>query len=329
MFSVGTTSGHTAVFLENKFLRVTVLPEKGADIYGFVHKPRGVGFLLESPAGLRPPGNDPPADFLENYEGGWQELLPNVNDACEYLGSEVPFHGEVALLPWEWAVERDDEMETAVRFTVRCRVTPFHLTRLLRLPCRTPALVVEEAVTNESDASAYLVWGHHLVLGGGFLEADCRLEVPTCTLITPDELYEPETARLAAGQRQPWPFAHGRHPGERVDLRDIPGPVAHSHDDVFLTGFSRGYAAVSNPRLGLRFSLEWDAALFRYICLWQPFSGADRPPLTGIYGLGLEPWVSRYNLAQAIRCGEAIELKPRQVLRTMLRASVSDVGTRG
>ena len=36
-------------------------------------------------------------EFLANYEGGWQELLPSCNDPCSYRGTEIPFHGEVAL----------------------------------------------------------------------------------------------------------------------------------------------------------------------------------------------------------------------------------------
>jgi hypothetical protein len=79
---------------------VTVLPGKGADIAELVHKPSGVQFLMKTPAGLQPPKVSPPADFLENYEGGWQILFPNANEGCEHRGRDIPFHGEAALLPW-------------------------------------------------------------------------------------------------------------------------------------------------------------------------------------------------------------------------------------
>ena len=102
-----------------------------------------------------------------------------------------------------------------------------------------------------------------------------------------------------------WPYADGRRPGSRVDLRHIPGPQAHTHDDVFLSGFQQGHWTVTNPRRGLRFSLDWDADLFRSVTLWRPFGGSDLPPLTGIYGVGIEPWVSRHNLAGAVEAGEA------------------------
>lgn len=326
MLSTGMVNGHPAVWLENDLLRIAVLPQKGADIYEFIHKPSGVDFLLKAPSGLHPPGAQAPADFLENYAGGWQELFPNIDEACDYRGGRLPFHGEVALLPWEWAVERDDESEVAARFTVRCRQAPFRLERIMRLQRGAAVLRLTETVTNEGDDPAEFVWGHHLVLGGAFLEAGCRLEAPARTLVTPDVLYEPATARLAAGQSEPWPLARGRNPGERIDLRAIPGPQIHSHDDVILTGFSKGKVAVTNPRLGLQFSLSWDAALFRWMMLWQPLGGADMPPLTGIYGLGIEPWVARYNLARAIEHGQAVRLGARGLLRTELCAAVLPAG---
>ena len=41
------------------------------------------------------------SEFLENYAGGWQELFPSAGDPCTYRGEPIPFHGEVATLPWE------------------------------------------------------------------------------------------------------------------------------------------------------------------------------------------------------------------------------------
>jgi hypothetical protein len=93
LLSQGSYQGHTALWLENDYLRITVLPEKGADICQITYKPNPIDLLLVTPAGLRPPADRPPTDFLENYEGGWQTLLPNVNDACEYRGAAIPMHG--------------------------------------------------------------------------------------------------------------------------------------------------------------------------------------------------------------------------------------------
>ena len=321
MLRTGKINGHLALWLENEALSVAVLPRKGADIYAFIHRPSGVDCLMKTPGGLKPPG-DEPRDFLENYEGGWQELFPNPGDAVVLGGADLPFHGEVALLPWDYSVERDDADEIAVRFQVNCRRVPVRLERLMRLRQNQPILEIEGRVVNLSPAPQAFLWGHHVVLGRGFLEAGCRMEAPVTTIVTPEELAEPATAALAPGQTEPWPMALGRQPGERIDLREIPGPEAHWHDDIYLTGLTSGKVDIVNPRLRLRFRLDWDPAVFGCLVNWRPLGGADLPPLTGIYGLGIEPWVSRLNLTAAIAQREALQVAPFGVFSTKLSAAI-------
>ena len=313
-----SVAGWERVVLESNELRVSVLPEKGADIYELVDVPSGVDVLFKGPWGLQPPGAPPlegsgDDEFMWNYEGGWQELLPSVNEACTYRGRRIPFHGEVASLPWECEVLPDG----GLRLWTRCRETPFRLERVMRVV--GAELVLEGTVTNDSADAAHLVWGQHCVLGPPFLERGCRLELPARTIVTSPQLWEPETARLTAGQRGAWPQAPLRS-GGTVDLREVPGPEAGSHDDLYVTDLDAGRLSVRNPRLSLAFRLEWDPSFFRWVVLWQPYGGAVAKPLTGSYALGVEPWTSRLNLEQAIEAGEAIELAGGAALSTTFHA---------
>ncbi len=317
----GEIEGWRSLTLEGEAVRVTVLPDKGADIVELVDLATGVDPLFRTPWGLAPPGapareGSGDVEFLWNYEGAWQELFPNANDAGTYNGETIPFHGEVATLPWD--VDSDGD---ALRCSVRCRRTPFRLERLIRL--EGSGIVLEETVTNESDAPAHFVWGHHCVLGPPFLEAGCRLRVPGGMLQTTPEVWE-ETARLAPGQRERWPHARLRD-GGTVDLSVVPGPDAASHDDVYVDELDGGWAAVENPRLGLAFRLGWDPAVFRWVICWQPYGGARELPLTGAYALGVEPWVTRLNLEQAVAAGEAVELQGGRSFGTILRAGFERV----
>lgn len=308
--------------LEDALLRVTILPEKGADIVELLHKPSGIDPLFKAPWGLQPPGSPPregsaDLEFLWNYEGGWQELFPNVNEAVVHRGMTIPFHGEVATLPWR--VRRMGDQ--ALHCSVRCRRTPFRLERLMRL--EQGALVLDETVTNESQEPAHFVWGHHCVLGPPFLEKGCRLQVPARTVETISELWE-NTARLEPGQSGPWPRARLRR-GGTVDLGVVPGPEAGSHDDVYLRDLEDGWAAVESPRLGLAFRLEWDPSVFRWLISWQPYGGALEKPLAGSYALGVEPWVTRLNLEQAVAQGESIELEGGASFSTAIRAGFETI----
>jgi hypothetical protein len=309
-------AGWRALTLENEALRVTILPDKGADVYELVDLVSGVDPLFKAPWGLQPPGSAPregsgELEFLWNYEGTWQELFPNVNGAATYRGETVPFHGEVATLPWDVTAEGD-----ALRCSVRCRVTPFRLERVMRLD--GGRLVLEERVTNESDDPAHFVWGHHCVLGPPFLEAGCRLHVPARAIETLEELWE-QTARLEPAQRETWPHARLRR-GGTVDLSVVPGPEERSHDDVYLGDLEDGWAAVENPRLGMSFRLEWDPAVFRRVIVWQPYGGAREEPLAGAYALGVEPWATSLNLEEAVAAGEAMELPGGASLDTIVQA---------
>lgn len=316
-------NGHRAVWLENDRLSVCILPEKGADIYRITYLPAGVQLLMQSPWGLKPPSAGPVEDFLDNYPGGWQELFPNPGDSVEYAGERLPFHGEAALLPWSWSPLRFDDDHAEARFSVDLSKTPFRLERLMRLTPGSSRLTVECRVENRSDQVQHFCWGHHVVLGGDFIEAGCSMQAPAGLIYTPTELYEPETAHLLEGQRSAWPMATTRiPPGGEMDLRQIPGPEARQHEDIYLLELERGEVEVINPRLGLGFQLAWDQALFRCIVNWRPLGGAFAPPLTGLYGLGIEPWTSHRSLTDAIREGEAIRLDPGATLATVLYASV-------
>ncbi|MEO8608401.1 MAG: DUF4432 family protein [Chloroflexota bacterium] len=324
----GFEAGHPALYLENDLIQITVLPEKGADIYAFRHKPTGLDFLWKNPVGLWPPGSphhDGSGDFefLQNYEGTWQELFPSCNDPTTYNGQKIPFHGEVVHLSWTYRIEEQHEDRLAVRFSVETKATTFRLERVMRLERDSMRLVLDETVTNIGAEAQHFVWGHHCVVGGPWLEAGCKLDMPAKTITTIEQIYEEKTARLAPGQHEPWPHALDRK-GGRVDLSVIPGPEVHSHDDVYLTDLTAGWITVTNPRLNISFGLEWDAQVFKWIISWQPYGGAEVLPFKGLpYAAGIEPWISSKPLGAAVEAGEAILLAPGASFSTQVVAKVT------
>jgi hypothetical protein len=204
---------------------------------------------------------------------------------------------------------------------VDCRLLPLRLERELRLD--GPSLQLSDTVTNTGSEACDLVLGHHCVLGPPFLAAGCRLLPDAGAIVTGPEVWE-ETARLEPGQRSTWPSARLRGGGE-VDLREVPGPEAESHDDVFLTGLRRGHLAVESPHTGLRFTLDWDPAVFPWIVCWQPYGGARALPLAGSYALGVEPWVAGGNLEAALAAGQALRLEPGGSLSTDVTATIEEL----
>lgn len=100
---------------------MTLLPEKGTEIYSLVYKPRGMDVLWKSPWGLTPRGSgfafaggNTEAAWMDQYGGGWQEIFPNGGDECVYKNASLPFHGEASVQAWDYKIQRRDSSSVAI-----------------------------------------------------------------------------------------------------------------------------------------------------------------------------------------------------------------------
>ncbi|MFN8375580.1 MAG: hypothetical protein U0694_22235 [Anaerolineae bacterium] len=130
--------GLRAVILENRLLRVTVLPETGARIHSIVHKPSDTEFLWHHPRNIP---RDVPfgASFDDTFSGGWDELLPTA-DACSFRGEAIPDHGELWALPWAWQVTTTGEGAPCLYTSAAAPITPVRLERWLTLDTQQPQM---------------------------------------------------------------------------------------------------------------------------------------------------------------------------------------------
>jgi Domain of unknown function (DUF4432) len=273
------------VVLNNDYLRATLLPGKGADIYSLVHNPTGTDFLFKTPWGLRPgsywQGRSTSAErWLAAYPGGWQVLLPNGGDECHVGGTNWGFHGEAAMVPWQltsasptWAV-----LET------RLASAPLALYRDVRLD--GPVLRLQERVTNTSSKPVEFMWSHHPAFGPPFLSAACRVYM-RCREVTGDT-DSPGTV-LAAGTTHNWPLGRDAD-GAVVDLSEVPGPAEVREVFAYLSGFEEPYYAITNHELGIGVGLRWPLDVFDQAWLWQEVHCTPGWPWFGeAYVMAIEP----------------------------------------
>ena len=81
---------------------------------------------LNSPAKFVPSVASKEGNFMDFYEGGWQEIIPNFGFGGKFFGEvEEGLHGEVCLIPWDCQVIEDSPSEVSARFSVRSYRTPF------------------------------------------------------------------------------------------------------------------------------------------------------------------------------------------------------------
>ena len=96
-----TYRGLRVVTLENRFLRLTILPEAGAKIWQITYKPFDADLLWNNPR-IGPSRIPPNSRYDDVWCGGWDELFPN-DEVAVIEGESYPDHGE--LWTGDWAAE--------------------------------------------------------------------------------------------------------------------------------------------------------------------------------------------------------------------------------
>jgi hypothetical protein len=226
-------------------------------------------------------------DWLSEYRGGWQLLVPNAGAACEVDGVPLPFHGE-------WSRTRVRVTERATDRVVMTAGTRLPLTveRAVRVEARPARVLVCTTVDNVSDEPVSFVWGEHPAFAVG--QGD-RIDFP------PAEIFDAHGVGVGR-----WPsLSDGRHLG-RVDTADP------SESVLFLVGFSAGWAAVRRQHLGV--ALAWNVADFPYAWLWHEIASPGFPFYGRTSLVAIEPassWPGT-GLRGAIERGQAIVLQPNE-----------------
>ncbi|MCC6629084.1 MAG: aldose 1-epimerase [Chloroflexi bacterium] len=322
-----TLAGYRIVVLENDLLRVTVLADKGSDIYEFLYKPLDVDVMWRSPVGLRPPGITVPTAggeagfFMDTYEGGWQEILPSGGPNTIYRGVRLGQHGEVSTVPWTVTIEQDEVDRVAVRFSTRTIRMPFRIEKTLALERGTAVLHLSERLTNEADEPVDYMWGHHPTFGEALLDDSCVIQAPARTLVAhPGEVFD--TQRLAPDSRHAWPWATDRH-GARLDFSRVPGPEARIADMTYLTDLTDGWYGLTNQRRKVGVGMVFPHEVFSVIWYWLVARGGFGPPWWGrTYNLALEPWTSwpGTGLGDVVARGQARQLAAGESLAVEIKA---------
>lgn len=321
-----TFRGWRMLVLENRNLRVCILPEKGSDIIEFRYKPMDLDIMWETPLGLRPKewfvatnGWGDNGHFLDYYEGGWQEILPNAGPASEYKGASLGLHGEVSLAPWRFQVLEDSPKRVSVKMSVETHRTPFRLEKILALEKDAPILFIEEAVTNLAGEKMDFSWGHHPALGAPFLSGSCQLEIPGKPEV---EVFKGDgiaRTNLLLGKGR-WPIVQGKK--GPVDLKNVPAVKDRVANLLLLTNLAEGRYRVKNPELKLALQLTYDAGIFSHLWYWQNTAGSFGYPWWGrTYNIALEPFSGPPTIARAVKEGKALSLQAGKSLKTSLTSS--------
>lgn len=325
-----TFLGFRTVVMENELLRISILAEKGTDIFEFLYKPMDIDFMWRSPIGFHHPSNFVPSNsstqgfFTDYYHGGWQEIFPQGGEASSCKEAEWGLHGEVSIIPWQYQIIKDEIDEVSVKFWVRTYRTPFLLEKTLTMKRNQSVLFIDETVTNEGNEEMDFMWGHHPAFGEPFLDEHCVIDIPALKVETADDVLT--TNRLRPAVYNDWPLVTGMEDNAKVDLSKIPPKSSNTMDMAFITELQDGWYGLTHTKKKVGFGMRWDKEVFPHVWYWMVFGGGVGYPWYGrTYNLALEPWTSYAitgGFQQIIKEGMQKKLPAKGQLKTQLLAIV-------
>lgn len=260
--------GMRTLILENQKLHIAVVLDHGADILEFNHKPTDTDFVWRNPMGLSglrkfqlaPVDQD---IFADNYLGGFFEIVPSIGGGGNWRGVRFGGYCESNQLPWEYEVECDTEECITLRCFVRLNKLPLELTRRMTLTANSPALVMEETVTNIGLEPVPFQWGWHPNIGGGFLNGDCIVDMPGGDM----RVMRPSN-RFSKDAGGTWPVLKEPGADTGVDYSRMLPPDT-MHDELVDVQMNGSWAAVRDEKRGLGIGLAWGEGDFPYAAVWE------------------------------------------------------------
>ena len=299
--------GFPAVVAENRWLRLTLLPDLGGKLWSLVYKPLDREMLWHNPRVV-----PRPAPFGARYDdwfcGGWDELFPN--DAPVTIGGEpYPDHGELWAMPFAWEIEEATADRVTVHLACPGTVTPSRFEKWMTLTADDPVLRTRYRIANEGPAPLDFLWKLHPALRTG---ERSRIDLPARRVVI-DEGFAADFAH----PELTWPQATGRD-GAPIDLRVVPPPAAQTARFYYAVELDAGWCALTDGTDRVGFGLAFDPAILSSVWVFGSHGG-----WRGLATTILEPCTGYpYELDKAIAHGRCAHLAPGEALETEVAAVV-------
>lgn len=289
-----------ALVLESPALRVITVPAMGAKIVSIFDRIVGREWLLPPKNGAFQPVAYG-ASFVEQDMSGWDEMFPTI-DRCVYpvegafFGAELPDHGEVWSLAWNY----DESVPDAIRLSVPGRALSYMLSRTIRFADqRTLRLSYE--IVNTGDEPLSVLWAAHPQF---VADEATRIVLPASVTEVISVLPTEELPVL--GQHCDWAVTMTQA-GEQLQLDRVRSTSRRKHRKVYVQPDQPAHwVGLQQGDNGVWLRLLWDMSEISYLGIWVD-EGSYNPALT----IALEPSTGFYDsLVRAWQNNRAMHLLP-------------------
>jgi len=271
-----TVNGLRAIQLENRLLRVVVLPEAGAKIWQIAYKPLDAALLWNRP-GMAPAVHGLGAVYDDVWSGGWDELFPN-DEAATLDGKSLPDHGELWTGNWD-AMPFQQAGAAGMRLSYATPVSGFFVEKTLLLKPEAATLEIRYRLTNRGAAAFPFLFKLHPAFA---VSASHRIDFPPMTVVR-----EPEFPGTLAEAPLCFPWPHAPLVKGTVDLRPVPDASSGALHFFYGAGLASGWCGVTNRATRLAAVLRFDPEIFSSCWLfathggWNDLNVAVPEPATG------------------------------------------------
>jgi hypothetical protein len=313
--------GLDAVVLENKMLRIVILPAAGAKIWQITYKPLDKHLLWNNPR-IAPARLPMSSRYDDVWSGGWDELFPN-DEVAVIDGESYPDHGE--LWTGKWTAEpflQADEAGVRLRFITP--ISSIEVEKTIRLRSGQPRVEFEHCFTNRGQTNFPFLWKLHPAMA---VSTQSRIDFPPLKV-----RLEPAFPGTLAGACDPvvWPIIET--PKGPVDLRCI--TPEHTRQLYFFYGteMKGNWCALTDTAARLSCGLQFDSKIFPCCWLfatyggWRNYNVAVLEPCTG-YPLNFDA-MKAAGRDRTLAPGESLQTKVRFLVQEGLR-SVGSIDASG
>jgi len=303
----GRLGSLTTLDLENRWLKVRVLPEVGAKIYDLVWKPTGRNILWHNPR--IPPQVYPIEGEFDNYWcGGWDDAFPTA-DGCVFRNQRYPDLGELRSVRWKVDPRRQEAGGVVARLSACGPINPIRAAKTIVVERRAPVVRMCYEITNLGPMNVDFLWGTHPAVA---ITPHTLLRIPAKHAIVSQGN---DPAYGQAGRRYEWPVLEA---SERViHMDEVRGMDANLYFGHYAIDLEGGWYAIEDTHSGEGFLLAFPLDKCPCLWLWLNYGG-----WRGHHHVIVEPWTGHpVDLAEAYKQNTTRCLKPGEVFSVEIKAT--------
>ena len=296
------------VDLENRWLKVRVLPEVGAKIYDLIWKPTGRNILYHNPR-IAPQVYPIESEFDNYWCGGWDDAFPTC-DGCVFRNQRYPDLGELRSLRWKVDSTRRPAGGAVAQFSAWGPISPVRAMKTVTVEGRAPVVRMRYQITNLGPMNVDFLWGTHPALA---ITPHTILRIPARHALVSQSN---DPAYGQTGQRYDWPILEtGERRIEMDKVRGIDANLCFGH---YALDLEEGWYAIEDARTGEGFLLTFPLEQCPCLWLWLNYGG-----WRGLHHVIVEPWTGfPVNLAQAYEQKSTRCLKPGEDFSVEVKATI-------